>query len=156
MMPLITDLSIKAAYLCHRAALEGNTAANMLCRSIAGTTGKAAVPPGRDEMAKEPGPPGGVGRPCKGASSSDGVEASGAVDPPGNGGEECKGVDPSSCGGDESEDVGPSDVDWRRSFNRSAIFLPTTGTATSPCALRISRTTGAASTILKMERIRRI
>jgi hypothetical protein len=133
-------------------------------RSVAGT-----ISSGGDETVKTAGPPGGVGLPCKDASPSDGDEAYKCFDPSGNGSGGCEGVDssdtgggkfevvdPSCGGGEECEGVGMSESTWLRSFDMTATFRATTGTALSSRASYISRTTGAPSTRLKMDRRRSI
>jgi hypothetical protein len=129
-----------------------------------GNSCKAPSPSDDDESYKEACTCGAVCYSCKDPSLSDGDEAykSGGnsgeecevVDPSASGGEEGEVVDP-SAGGEEGEAVAPSDLDWCRSSDMTATFPTAVGTATSSRASYISRTTGAASTRLEMERMRR-
>jgi hypothetical protein len=114
----------------------------------------------------EAGPLGGVCDSCK-YSSPDGDEAYKGCDPscgsgkectvagPSSGGGECEVVD-SSGAGEDGEAVASSDLDWCCSFDMTAAFPTAVGTARPSRASYISRTTGAPSTRLKMERMRRI
>jgi hypothetical protein len=140
--------------------------------SITGTPGKASAPSGGNDTVSE----GGgtrwsvAGGDCEGVNQSgDGEEEVKGVGSPGNRGGDCEGVNhsgddeeevggmgPPGGGWEEPEGVSSSNVGWRRSFDMMTSFLTTTGTTTSLCVSYISRTTGAASTRLKMKRIRRI
>jgi hypothetical protein len=131
---------------------------------------KDASPSDGDEAYKGVDPSGNGRGECEGFDPSDiGGGKFEVVDPSGNVSGGCKGVDPSdigggkfevvdpSCGGgEECEGVGMSESTWPRPFDMTATFRATTGTALSSRASYISRTTGAPSTRLKMDRRRSI
>ena len=85
------------------------------------------------------------GRSCKDVGPPDAVDSSSdSGGCGGGGGEECK--DLSGGREEEGEGVDPSDSGWRRSVDKAAGFLITTGTTTSSYASNVSRTTGTANT----------